>query len=163
MHTLYIVIGAALFGALWRFVDGLDRSQSRIPAAIRGVIFFAAALVVCKLTGKTWLLAAFMASAATLNIIVGHTKWDDWTWQACRFSMFAAWTVLPLNDFAHTWPYVFLCAVAGLSYPVLFLVDGQGLHLDAPKRLPRWRLLDGPEAYARLPLGAAILGGLALV
>ena len=166
---LTVQICAVLFGALWRFWDGLDRSQSRLPAALRGVIFFAAALAVCKLTGKTWPLAVYMAGFATLNIVVGHTKWDDWTWQALRFSTFGALTVLPLDDFAHTVYYVAALIFAGVAYPLLF---------EMRNVLPRWGnlgpdptdaegrdryMFDGPEAYARLPLGAAILGGLAFL
>lgn len=167
--VLSLTITAALFGALWRFWDGLDRSQSRLPAAFRGVIFAVAAVAVCKLSGKTWPVTLFMAAAATLNITVGHTDWKDWAWQAIRFGSVAALTVLPLNHFSSSIGYVAMCAGAGMFYPWLFWY-----HKQNP--LPRWinigpdpmdaegcdrYLFDGPEAYARLPLGAAILGGLA--
>lgn len=141
-----------LLGAVWRFVDGLSGETSGIPTSVRNVVTIGLCLGSAWWSlGSEW-AAMWTGGCAALSIIIGCTKWEDWTWQAIRFGGMAAIAVVPLGLGWWCLVYIAPCALAGMSYPALGRVD---------RYLPRWWLFDGWEAYARLLLGAAIVGGLA--
>lgn len=151
MNALFLLAGAA-----WRFWDGLGKKDARAVTGVRAVVGVAVALAAAWWSQGLDLVVLWLGGWAALNLIVGHTSWMDWKWQALRFSMVAALTVYPLGPSAAGWGYIAACAVAGLSYPLLFWLNERW-------PLPRWWLFDGPEAYARLPLGAAVIGGLSFL
>lgn len=153
MSTLMIiaVILAMTAGAVWRLVDGHGWGPTAVRVPLAFIIAAAAALLS---VGETWWIV-WLAGWAGLNIIVGHTDWSDFLWMPLRFGSVAALTILPYGTDA--WLYVALCAIAGLCYP-LFMI------LDLPKVTIRGvQVIDGQEAWARLPAGAFIIGGLALL
>lgn len=153
-HPAPSPIGVALFllvGALWRFLDGMSRETTGLATGMRNAGTIILALGAGWYSGVGWWFL-WASGWAAASIIIGCTNWNNWTWQAIRFGGVAAIAVLPIGPTA--WPYVVACALGGLAYPALACVD----HL-----LPRWRWLDGYEAYARFPLGAAVIGGLAFL
>jgi len=90
-------------------------------------------------------VSLWMAGVATASIAMGYTKWQDWRYQALRFGLPAYVVVNPLwfvpaHEFTyHGLIYVAGCAAAGASYAFIL------------------------ERYCRLFLGAAVIGGLALL
>lgn len=166
--TIPLLLLFAIICAAWRFLDGMDHQDSGLPTWARNLGTIALALAAAVYARGFGVEPVWMASCAGISIIVGETNWQSPTWQAIRFACPAALAVMPLDAW-QGWPYVAACALGGLAYPALFAI-----HARWP--LPRlWRLrrmgddgqphfaFSGPEAYARLPLGAAIIGGLALV
>lgn len=151
IHPVPSPIGVALFllaGAIWRFLDGMSRETTGIVTGLRNAGTIILALGAGWYSGAGWWFL-WAGGWAAASIILGCTKWTDWTWQALRFGGVGAIAALPFG--LSGLPYVAACALGGLAYPALARVD----HL-----LPRWRWLSGYEAYARLPLGAAVIGGL---
>lgn len=154
------MIGAALAVACgaWRFVDGLSKETSGIATGIRNVVTVALAFAAAWQPwahgwGAPDWPVFWYAAGASASIIIGCTRWEDWTWQAIRFGGMAAATALPAG-LVGGWIYVAACIAAGLAYPALARVDGW---------LPRWWRFDGFEAYARFAIGAAVLGGLSML
>lgn len=145
---------AALFlllGGAWRFIDGLSRESTGIPTGFRNAVAVAIAISAACSAGLGW-WSLWAGAVAAASVIIGETRWESWTWQAIRFGGLAAVAVLPVG--LPALPYVVACALGGLCYPALALVED---------RLPRWGWFDGFEAYARVPLGAVVLGGLAFL
>ncbi len=111
---------------------------------------------ITQVMGAAWIggmgwWSLWAGAIAAGSLIIGCTNWSNPTWQAIRFGGPAALAVLPIGIAG--WPAVVAACLGGLSYPALMRV---GL------RLPRFWLFDGFEAYARLLLGAGVIGGLAL-
>lgn len=141
---LFLPAGAAI-----RFIDGLSAETSGIATGFRNLITVAACITAAWCGGMEW-WCLWAGGWAAASLIVGETKWQSPTWQAIRFGGMAAIAMLPIG--LAGLPYVAACIAGGLAYPALAALES---------RLPRWWLFDGSEAYARLALGAAVIGGLA--
>lgn len=147
--NVLVILLFCLAGAAWRFIDGLSRETSGIRTGWRNAGTVALAVAAAWVGGLGW-WAPWAGGWMAAALIVGETKWESWTWQAIRFGGPAAVAVLPLG--MDGLPYVVAAAGAGLAYPALATIG---------HRLPRFWLFDGFEAYARLALGLAVIGGLA--
>lgn len=180
-----------IVAGIWRFIDGGSRETFGIPTGLRNVgtallalgaslyamNFDWALLVTLDPKALTLTLysdwryawALLPASMATASIIIGWTNWANAPWQFVRFALPAAIAIGPMfyYDVVNAWAfgYVVACGLAGASYTLLMKFDS---------KLPRWfvidgfengphLLFDGFEAYARIPLGGAVVGGLAFL
>ena len=137
---------------IWRLIEGSDL-KGDVPA-IAFHLSLAMILGGIYAQDPSWQLAVACIGAA-VNINLGQTAWKDWGWMPLRYSGVAALFCLPYGLDAV--PYVAACIGCGVLCPTLFWVE------DKLVAMPRWKLLDGPEAYARIVAGATIIGGLTLL
>jgi len=128
-----------LLGATWRLIDGSSLNIKYWNVLLLPLLVFS-----CWHLG-VW--GIWVGLFTGINILMGQTKWEDFSWMPLRYSGIAAIAVLPLGSMS--WWYVLACALVGLLYPTL---------MKFGKKLPRWKLFDGPEAYARTIAGGTILG-----
>ena len=133
----------------WRYFDGTSGRifNVHIPTAIRNTVF-----VILALAGAYWSLGLnwwvlWLAAFASLNIIMGHTKWEDMLWQSARFGLGTVVTAGPY--FAWTL-YTGAVDWMSLAYGLSGVLIG-----------PVYKLLE--EKWARIPTGAIIIGGLCLL
>lgn len=137
-------------GALVRLIDG---ANTGVPNGARVALFYALAIGGAAYAGAG-LWALWVGGWAATSIVWGQTRWEDPGYQALRFGVPAMIGAAPF------WTggllYVGLGVAAAVSYLPL-------VWLDRRIGLPRWWIFDGPEAYYRLPMGAAIIGGCALL
>ena len=166
-----------LLAALWRLHDGGDGRFKWWPAwvniSILAIIvmlsFSSASIIDAGLGMQLWFTFFTM-----VNILHGHTDWYDFKWMPLRYSGIAAIAVFPLGFEA--WPYVALCAFAGLMYPILMRWGGWlpkwwnvSQYIDGKLLRPNQKIetgycrFDGHEAYARTIAGACILGGIVIL
>lgn len=128
-----------ILGAGWRLIDGSSWN-------IRGwnVLLLPLLTYNCYHLG---LVGIWVGLFTAINILMGQTKWEDFSWMPLRYSGIAAIAVFPLGSMS--WWYILACAIVGLLYPLL---------MKFGTKLPTWKLFDGPEAYARTIAGGVIIG-----
>jgi len=167
-----------VLGGLWRLYDG--------SSAAKGTGIWMKPLFVLLCVWALWPLSSdislngmatpnilniltllWIVSVSAINIFTGRTKWESFTYMPFRYSVPAAVAVAPallfeLVTISHGLLYAGLMAFAGLMYPVLFWVDKK-LVKGRGKGLPKWRIIDGPEAYSRMNLGGCLIAGLSLL
>jgi hypothetical protein len=132
-----ISIACLILGAAWQWWDG---HGWLLPTLARlGVAGLIVGLALWS-TGLPILVSIICGVVALLNTHMGYTKWESYKWMIPRFGV-PALVVFLLTG---SWLYPLLCATAGAIYPLLYNVN-RG------------------EEIARLPRGAAILGGLSLI
>ena len=158
LFALCVVLVVLAAGA-WRWIDGAGWGPTWARVAVAVVIASAAGYLGLGL--NLWLL--WIAPVALASVLIGQTDWEDWGWMACRYSTFAALAVLPLGRGLGVWIYVGLCGAAGLVYPLLFAIDARRKAAGKPIDWGSGFGFDGPEAWARIPLGMATLGGLTVL
>lgn len=151
--TWLALCALVVLGAGWKWWDGRGGD---------GLTWLRSVLLGLMLGAAVWplgWLGLWVAAVTAVSLTVGQTKWEDWLWQGLRYSSMAALAVLPIGLAA--WPYVAACALGGLAYPLAFWMHERVVRLPVIK-VRGAVLFDGPEAWARLFLGASVIGGLGL-
>ncbi|MBC7907036.1 MAG: hypothetical protein H7Y60_09865 [Rhodospirillaceae bacterium] len=150
MMDILLILLLTLAGAVWRFIDGMSVETTGIATGLRNLVTIALAVTAAWIGGMGW-WSPWAGGIAAASLMIGCTNWSNPTWQAIRFGGPAALAVLPLGMAGL--PAIIAATMGGLSYPALMRLN---------LALPRFWLVDGWEAYARLVLGAGVIGGLAL-
>ena len=139
-EDLIIPAVCLIAGAAWQWWDGHGQKYGGVRTLVRLAIAAVIASFAVWLADLSMLQSIACVVVALLNTHMGYTKWESYQWMIPRFGGPA----LIIFALTGSWLYVLLCAGAGALYPKL-------------SEYPRG------EELARLPRGAAILGGLALL
>lgn len=141
-----------ILGGILRLIEG--SGDTKIPHWILTVSFFVLALGgFVPIVGidelelfafSDWFALGWIVLWSGLCLIVGHTQWEDWKWQATRFAMFGAIALFWICE-----PYVLL--------PVMFAIAGVLYTPLIKMSVPKFWLFDGGEAYARFIAGGVVL------
>jgi hypothetical protein len=149
--------GFAVLGAAWRFFDGAGLPRITWLRNLAG-------WAICMLAAMTAFsdipLSIWAGSWIALGFIQGFDDWNRWGNMAGHFVITALAAMGPALFLGLPWwiafGYVGIASLAGLSYPLL-------IALDRRWSLPTWRLIDGPEAYARVTSAGLLIGSLSIL
>lgn len=145
--NISIIIVLLLTGGIVRFVEG--SKDETIPHLILQIALFLVPFGEMLYFTHDPGISFSVAFWSSMCLIIGHTDWKDFEWQFTRFALFGFAAMFGFG------PGGILCvvmfALAGLMYPILFWID------EHVFKIPTWKFIDGPEAYARFFAGVVVL------